>query len=63
MTIAETDAQIHDVINKWNVYGAEALCDALARACSHHQYLKDKDYLLSLLSKAIDRVQKGDDQA
>lgn len=61
MTIAETDVQIHELINRWSVYGAEAICDALARACSHHQYLKEKDYLIGILSKAIDNALKGGD--
>lgn len=60
MTIAELDVEIHDLINKWSVYGAECICNALARSCEHHRYLSDKEYLIGLLSKSIDAVKLGD---
>ena len=61
MTIAETDKQIRGVIKQWHVYGAEAIVNALVRACEHEPYLQ-RDDLLRLLDHAyinVDRQRKA----
>ena len=53
MTIAQTDSQIKGIIHEHSVYGAEAIMQALVRACKNHPYLKLED-----LHKMLDSAYK-----
>ena len=55
MTIAALDPEIKGVISKHSVYGAEAVVNALVRACDGHQYLQRED-LIELLDNAYKRL-------
>lgn len=53
MTIAEIDKEVKEVIAKYDVYGLESLCNAIARACEDHPYIDGK-YAANLLCKCFE---------
>lgn len=57
MTIAALDKEIKDVISKHRVVGAEAVVNALVRACEGERYLEG-DALRRILNNAIVREEK-----
>lgn len=56
MTIAEIDKEVKEVIAKYDVYGLESLCNAIARACMYHPYIDGK-YASNLLAKCFENEQ------
>ena len=54
MTIAETDREIRELIQKHHVYGAEAVINALVRAAATEPYLTNYE-ILKILNNALER--------
>lgn len=56
MTIASTDREIRELIHEKHVVGAEAVMNALVRACDGQPFL-GRDYLHELLDQAFRRLE------
>lgn len=56
MTIASTDREIRELIHEKHVVGAEAVMNALVRACDGQPYL-GREYLHELLDQAFRRLE------
>lgn len=54
MTIAQTDREIKELIDKHHVYGAETVINALVRACDGQDYL-GRDAIVKMLDSAYAR--------
>ena len=57
MTIASADREIRELIREKHVVGAEAVMNALVRACDGQPYL-GRDYLHVLLDQAFRRLEE-----
>lgn len=53
MTIASTDKEISSLIERFHTYGAEAVINALVRACRGKQFL-NKEALLNIFNHAFE---------
>lgn len=56
MTIASADREIRELIHENHVVGAEAVMNALVRACDGQPYL-GREYLNELLDQAYRRLE------
>ena len=56
MTIASADREIRELIREKHVVGAEAVVNALVRACDGQPYL-GREYLHELLDQAYRRLE------
>ena len=61
MTIRELDPTIREVVDQWHVYGAEAVINALVRACKGKRYL-DAEALHRMLESAIQHEINKDEE-
>lgn len=55
MTIAETDREVKDLVEKHHVYGAETIINALVRACDKKPYLGRAE-LIKLIDNAYEHL-------
>lgn len=55
VTIAQLDTELRRVIERHHVYGAEAIINALIRACEGRDYLS-REYVIKLVNAAYKRM-------
>ncbi len=55
MTIAATDREVKELIDKHHVYGAEVVINALVRASAKEPYLNE-DFIIKMIKFAFDRL-------
>lgn len=60
MTISELDKSLREVVERYHVYGAESIINALIRACEGRDYLS-REYVIKLVNAAYRHMEEQND--